>query len=194
MGRRDAARLFTRFVIAIPLLAGAGIILWMTVFATPASERMAELFKLKPGERVPYVQLQDRAGASTSLSQVAQGAPALVVLTDVDCAYCDNELKALRQMAAPGTPRVVAVSVSKPGGFPILAARHPALAMYDDVNGAFRGKLGLEAVPVTLAVGADGIVRDVKFGLQNGSQLRALMDAASAPGQLTAAGGEAPAR
>jgi hypothetical protein len=190
MGRRDTARLFTQIMVAIPLLAGAGVILWLTLFARPASERMAERFKLKPGGRVPYVQLQDRAGTSTSLSRLASGAPALVVLTDVDCAYCDNELNVLKGMEAQGAPRVVAVSVSQPGGFATLAARHPALAVYDDVNGAFRGKLGLEAVPVTLAVGADGTVRDVKFGLQNGSQLEALMNAALAPGRLTAAGGE----
>jgi peroxiredoxin len=181
MRRRDAARLFTRFVIAIPLLAGAGIIVWLTMFARRTDERMAERFKLKPGGGMPYVQLQDRAGAATSLAQVAGSGPALVVLTDADCQFCDNEIRTLSTFKMPGAPRVVAVSVSKPGGFATLAKRHPQLTLYDDVNGAFRGKLGLEGVPVTLALGADGTVRDVKFGLQNGSQLQALMQAATAP-------------
>lgn len=185
MRRRDVARLFTRFVIAIPLLGAAGLIIWLAVFARPADERMAERFKLKPGGQMPYVQLQDRAGGATSLASLAQQGPALVVLTDVDCVFCENELRTLGGMNVPGAPRVVAVSVSKAGGFATLAKRHPRLALYDDVNGAFRGKLGLEGVPVTLALGADGTVRDVKFGLQNGSQLRALMEAATAP----AAGG-----
>ena len=185
MRRRDAARLFTRFVIAIPLLGAAGLIIWLAVFARPADERMAERFKLKPGGRMPYVQLQDRAGGATSLASLAQQGPALVVLTDVDCVFCENELRTLGGMNVPGAPRVVAVSVSRAGGFATLAKRHPRLALYDDVNGAFRGKLGLEGVPVTLALGADGTVRDVKFGLQNGSQLQALMEAATAP----AAGG-----
>lgn len=186
MGRRDAARLFTRVLLAVPVLAAAGAVVWLTVFAKPAQERLAERFKVKAGGRVPYVQLQDGAGASTSLAQVAQGGAALVVVTDAECEHCDSELRALRGMKVQA-PRVLAVSVSKPGGYAALAARHPGLALYDDVNGAFRGKLGLEGVPVTLAVAADGTVRDVKFGLQNPSQLRAMMDAASAPAPLAAA-------
>lgn len=188
-GRRETVRLFTRVVIAIPLVAAAGVMLWLGVFARPAPARLLERFHVKPGGRVPYVQLQDRAGQATSLSDAVRG-PALVVITDAECEYCDSELKTLRGMGNGGAA-VVAVSVSRAGGFQTLAARHPGLPLYDDVNGAFRGKLGLKGVPVTMAVAADGTVRDIKFGLQNGSQLEALMKAAAAPGRLSAAGAPA---
>jgi hypothetical protein len=194
MGRRDTARLFTHLMIGIPLLGALGVVVWITVFAQPPGERMAERFKVRTGAPVPHVQLEDRAGAATSLSKIAGGAPALVVLADVECQFCENQMRTLRAMKDQGVPRVVAVSVSKPGGYATLAARYGWLSFYDDVNGAFRGKLGLEGVPVTLAVAADGTVRDVKFGLQNGLQLRALMDAASAPGLPAPAGAATAAR
>lgn len=189
-GRREAARLFTRFIIAVPLLGAAGVIVWLAAFAKPPSERMQEQFRVKPGAGVPYVQLEDRAGNATSLSQVAAGEAALVLITDADCTHCDSQVRLLRELRARGgaAPRLVGVSVSKPERFGALVAKFDDIPVYDDVNKAFREKLGLEAVPVLLSVAADGTVRQVKFGLQNASQLRVLADEALAGGRLGSAG------
>jgi hypothetical protein len=188
-GRREAARLLTRFVIAVPLLAAAGVIVWLAVFARPASERLLDRFKVKPGGRVPYVQLEDRAGRATSLSQVAQGGGTLVLITDADCTHCDSQVRLFHALRASGdpAPRLVGVSVSKPERFGALAAKFNGIPVYDDVNGAFRDKLGLQGVPVMLSVAADGTVREVRFGLQNASQLRVLADGVLGSGRLSAA-------
>ncbi|HYW13018.1 MAG TPA: hypothetical protein VE871_13755 [Longimicrobium sp.] len=188
-GSGGVARLFTNLIIAVPLVAAAGVVVWLTMFAQPASERLLERFKVKPGGRVPYVQLQDRAGQATSLSQVAADAPTLVLITDADCTHCDSQVRllhALRDAGGPA-PRLVGVSVSKPERFGALAAKFDGIPLYDDVNKAFRDKLGLQGVPVLLSVAADGTVREVKFGLQNGSQLRVLAEGALAPSHLSAA-------
>jgi hypothetical protein len=112
-----------------------------------------------------------------------------VLITDADCTHCDNQVRllhALRDAGGP-TPRLVGVSVSKPERFAALAAKFDGIPVYDDVNKAFREKLGLQGVPVILSVAADGVVREVKFGLQNGSQLRVLAEGALAAAQLSAA-------
>jgi peroxiredoxin len=188
-GRREAARLFTRFIIAVPLVAALGVVVWLVAFAQPASERLLERFKVKPGSQVPYVQLQDREGRSTSLSQLSAGRPTLVLITDADCTHCDSQVRllhALRNRGEPA-PRMVGVSVSKPERFGALAAKFGGIPIYDDVNKALRDKLGLQGVPVMLSVAADGTVREVKFGLQNGSQLQAMAKGAIAPARLSGA-------
>lgn len=187
--RRRAARLFTRVMIALPLVAAAGVIVWLAAFAQPASERLLDRFKVKPGGRVPYVQLQDRFGRATSLAEVASGEPTLVLVTDADCTHCDSQVRLLHALAetdAPA-PRLVGVSVSRPERFGALAARFTHIPLFDDVNQAFHDKLGLQGVPLMISVAADGTVREVKFGLQNASQLRMLADGALTAAPLTAA-------
>lgn len=190
-GRREAARLFTRFIVAVPLLGAAGVIVWLVAFARPQSERLQERFRVKPGASVPYVQLEDPRGNATSLSRVAGGQPALVLITDADCTHCDSQVRLLRELRARGgtSPRLVGVSVSKPERYGALVAKFADIPVYDDVNKAFRDKLGLQAVPVLLSVAADGTVRQVRFGLQNASQLRVLADEALGGGRLSAAAG-----
>lgn len=189
-GRREAARLFTRFIIAVPLLAAAGVVVWLTAFAKPASERLLERFRVKPGASVPYVQLEDGAGRGTSLSEVAAGGATLVLITDADCAHCDSQVRLFHDLRKEGgpAPRLVGVSVSKPERFKALAAKFTGIPVYDDVNQAFRDKLGLQGVPVMLSLAANGTVLEVKFGLLNGSQLQVLADRALASGRLSAAG------
>lgn len=188
-GRRDAVRIFTRVVIAVPIVAALAAAVWIGVFATPPAERMLERFRIKTGGRMPYVQLQDRGGASTTLSAAATGQPTLVVISDADCRHCESQLriiKSLREKEA-GAPRVVGVSVSIPGRYPSMAARYAPIPLYDDVNGTFRTRLGLAVVPAVLSVGADGRVRDIRFGLQGPSELRGMMDAAAGTGSLSSA-------
>lgn len=189
-GRREAARLFTRFIIAVPLLGAAGVVVWLAAFAKPPSERMQEQFRVKPGAGVPFVQLEDPAGNATSLSRVAAGQPALVLITDADCTHCDSQVRLLHELRARGgpAPRLVGVSVSRPERYNALVAKFNGIPVYDDVNQAFRDKLGLQGVPVLLSVAADGTVRQVRFGLQNASQLRVLANEALAGGRLSSAG------
>lgn len=189
--RRDAVRLFTRTMLALPVVIGVGTMIWLGFFATPSSTRLLERFRVKVGAPVPYVQLHDRAGASVTLAAAATGQPTLVVISDADCAHCENQMRMIKSLPAGDrpAPRVMGVSVSVQGRYPAMAAKYAPIPLYDDVNGAFRGKLGLEVVPAVMSVGADGRVRDIRFGLQNPSQLRALMDSAAAPGRLTSAAG-----
>lgn len=189
-GRRDVVRWFTRVVIAFPVAVGLGVAAWLGFVADPPAERMLERFRVKTGAPVPYVQLKDRGGASTTLAAAATGQPTLVVISDADCAQCERQLEHIRSVdakAGAAAPRVLAVSVSVPGRYGAMVDQYAPIPLYDDVNGAFRGKLGLNAVPAVLSVGADGRVREIRFGLQPPSQLRALMASAAGPVRLSSA-------
>ena len=190
-GRRDVVRWFTRVVIALPVVAALGVAAWLGFIADSPAERMLERFRVKTGAPLPYVQLKDRVGASTTLAAAATGQPTLVVISDADCVQCEQQLKHIRSVNAEAASRVVGVSVSVPGRYAAMTNKYAPIPLYDDVNGAFRGKLGLNAVPAVLSVGADGRVRVIRLGLQLPSQLRALRASAAGPVQLSSAAGAA---
>jgi Redoxin len=179
--RREAARLFTRFVIALPLVGALGLAAWIGLFAAPESERLRESFRLGDGEALPYVQVTDASGGSTTLREVAQGGRRLLLVMDDDCPHCHDELRLLRSLTRSGelpAEGVAVVSVSRQEKYAGLARRYSDLAVLNDVNGAFRARLGLAAVPAVVAVGADGRVAQVRFGLQTLPQLKMMAAAA----------------
>ena len=175
--RREAARLFTRVVIALPLVCALGLLAWMGLFASTPAEKLRETFRLQPGHPVPYVQLTDAAGGSTTLAEVVRAGRRLVVVMDDECPHCHDELRMLEALGASGqlpAASVAVVSVSRQPRYPGLAGRYPGLGILNDVNGAFRGKLRLAAVPGVVVVGPDGLVAYVRFCLQTPPQLLGL--------------------
>jgi hypothetical protein len=181
--RRPVVRIFTQAMLAAPVLLIGGFAVWLTFFAPPPAQRLLDQFHLKVGDRLPFVQVAGNGVPSTSLGQLAEAGPLLVLVSDQECSLCHQELDLMRGLLrqGPSGARVVVLSVGKPELFPALAKAYPDLTVVHDVNGTLRERLKLPSVPAALAVGADRRVHDIRFGLQGTSALRELLAGVPAP-------------
>lgn len=172
-----AARTFTQAMLFIPVAAILGFAVWRVFLAPPLDQRMRDSFALKVGDRLPYVQVEGADGTSTTLGDMAQAGPLLVLLADEECPVCHSELEAVaRTRPETGTGvGLVVLSVSKTELHDRLAGRYPGLTVVSDVNATMRERLNLPSVPAAVAVGPDRTVRDIQFGLQRAPDLRALV-------------------
>jgi peroxiredoxin len=178
--RRRQARLFTQAIVAAPVVAVLGFILWVATFGGAKAAEQNARFQVKAGQPAPRMALRDAAGKTTTLAQVLGGAPALVVIMDPKCAHCETEVRSVRALLGERrgrpAPRVVLVSAGASEDLAVAARKYPDLPVYDDHTGAV-GRLGLKVVPAHFSVGADGVVRDVRVGLQSPEYLRTVMRA-----------------
>lgn len=178
--RRGTTRLFTNVVVALPVVAVLGFIVWVTVFGRANVADQNARFQVKAGSPAPRMALRDAAGRTTTLGEVLGGAPALVVIMDPKCAHCETEIGSVRALLEERrghpAPRVVLVSAGASEDLADVVRKYPDLAVYDDHTGAV-GRLGLTMVPAHFSVGADGVVRDARVGVQSPEYLRDVMRA-----------------
>jgi peroxiredoxin len=178
--RRRQAHLFTQAVVAAPVVAVLGFILWVVVFGSAKVADQIARFQVKAGQPAPRMALRDAAGKTTTLARVLGGAPALVVIMDPKCAHCETEVRSVRKLLGERrgrpAPRVVLVSAGASEDLAMAVRKYPDFPVYDDHTGAV-GRLGLTMVPAHFSVGADGVVRDVRVGVQSPEYLRNVMSA-----------------
>lgn len=175
--RRPRSARFNNLIIALPLVIGALVSAYIFWDSQRFDDRIRDTFRVKEGQALPALPVKDRAGAFSTLTEVAAGKRTVVVLMDSECPHCHTELASIQQLRKEGvrTPLAV-VSVGDTAVFGGLAERYADLPMYSDVNGEIRGKYRLLAVPATLVVDAAGKVSELHVGLRNPAQLRALLD------------------
>lgn len=177
--RSPAVRWITRLSIAAPLVAAAAFLYWLGVVAPARSREIMEAFRVREGQSIPAIALQDTAGGRATLAQTVAGHRALVVVMDPECTHCHTQLQSIQTLLARAPaatrPRVVVVSVGRADLLPEAARKYPGLPVYDDSRGALRGRLGLQVVPASFTVDAGGRVGDVRVGLQSDSYLGALL-------------------
>jgi peroxiredoxin len=178
--RRRLTQRFTQVVVATPVVAVLGFLVWMTAFGGAKVADQTARFQVKAGRPAPRMVLRDAAGKTTTLAQALGGAPALVVIMDPKCAHCETEIRSVRRVLTERrgqpVPRVVLVSAGASEDLSEAVRRYPDLPVYDDHTGAV-GRLGLTMVPAHFSVGADGVVRDVRVGAQSPEYLRDVMKA-----------------
>jgi peroxiredoxin len=178
--RRRLTQLFTQAIVAAPVVAVLGFIGWTVLFGGRKVSEQNARFQVKAGRPAPRMKLRDPAGRVTTLAQVLGGAPTLVVIMDPKCAHCETEIRSVRRVLTERrgrpVPRVVLVSAGASEDLPEAVRRYPDLPVYDDHTGAV-GRLGLTMVPAHFSVGADGVVRDVRVGVQSPEYLRDVMSA-----------------
>lgn len=179
--RRPASvRYFNLTLMAVPLVVAGAYLFWLGVIAPRQSREIMNAFAVRDGQAVPSVTLVDTLGTRTSLAQVVDGGPAMVVVMNPTCTHCHTQLESLRAIAARSRPdrrpRVVVVSVGETQLLGEVARRYPEFPVYDDVAGTIQGRLGLRMVPANFGV-ADGRVRDVRVGLQTEAFLTAALAA-----------------
>jgi len=178
--RRRQAHLFTQAIVAAPVVAVLGFILWVMVFGGAKVADQTARFQVKAGQATPRMALRDAAGKTTTLARVLGGAPALVVIMDPKCVHCETEIRSVRALLGErrgqAAPRVVLVSVGASEDLAAAVRKYPDLPVYDDHTAAV-GRLGLRMVPALFSVGADGVVRDVRVGVQSPEYLRSVMRA-----------------
>jgi cytochrome oxidase Cu insertion factor (SCO1/SenC/PrrC family) len=177
--RSRAVGWITRLSIAAPMVAAAAFLYWLGVIAPARSREIMEAFRVRDGQAVPAVSLQDTTGARATLAQAVAGGRALVVVMDPECAHCHTQLQSIQALLArtPAAtrPRVVAVSVGRADLLPQAARKYPGLPVYDDARGTIRGRLGLQVVPASFTVDGAGRVGDVRVGVQSDAYLGALI-------------------
>jgi peroxiredoxin len=187
--RRRLTQRFSQAVVAAPVVAVLGFLAWAAAFGGAKVADQTARFQVKAGRPVPRMTLRDAAGKTTTLARVLGGAPALVVIMDPKCAHCETEIRSvqtvLTERRGQPVPRVVLVSAGVSEDLPEAVRRYPDLPVYDDHTGAV-GRLGLTMVPAHFSVGADGVVRDVRVGVQSPEYLRDVMRAvlAGAPAHI----------
>lgn len=137
------------------------------------------------GDPLPHIDLSTLSGVGTSTERMLAGKPRLIGFFDTTCRYCDDALTIWLGLSAEMEQLgvgVVLISLDEWN----LAARYVAskapfdgslaLAIDDPADARL---LGIPAVPFTVFVDAEGIVRGVRRGLLSASQLADLVKSTS---------------
>lgn len=113
------------------------------------------------GSRVPDVEVEVSGGRRVRVGGEFAGRAVVVLVLGAGCPFCERLVDALAGAAVPPVPSSVAVlAVSDTGGF---AGRLPGwVTPAVESERAFSRAWGVDVVPLAIAVGADGRVRDVQ--------------------------------
>lgn len=147
-------RLFT----VLPIIF---LVVLMVVFATQLNKGPQDKSDLFTGKRrpAPELTLTSLEGAPFELASY-QGAPVFVNLWATWCSPCEVEHPVLLDMASKGAPIIGVVYKDDPAtaARALENAGNPFIATAQDVDGVAGLSLGVNSVPETFLIDADGMI------------------------------------
>jgi thiol-disulfide isomerase/thioredoxin len=158
-------------IIAVIPVTVLGIAAWHRL---QTRDSMAAASRLT-GTRLPQFAICSVSDATCApVESSVAGHPAVLVFTRPGCPFCDVQIGLLREIAPPDV-RLIPVVVAARDAAREVAGQYRPLTSFWDGQDAFRATFRGTAVPFTIVVDRDGVVRHASIGQQSHAVLNAAL-------------------